>query len=227
MDDVSSCVLRAQQYVKLCEDCSINNSHAAITKIGNVDHMQIFKLKPDAAKYTYQDIVKMREALTTVLRGDRSDKMDPRMKNALDALDEALLAISGMHIYVEKDNPEYFDKGFAVTGSYMTPFYRSTSANLRLVHEISDAFHYKMTELIQKYTTPFQIKLAKALEKNENYNSALGGEYVMSEEWFVKDKDGHIHKDFRLKPSTDPYFNNRPEERELLEYVLETFAALR
>jgi hypothetical protein len=87
-----------------------------------------------------------------------------------------------MHIFVEKDNPEYFDKGFAVTGSYMTPFYRSTSANLRLIHEISDAFHYKMNELIQKYTTPFQIKLGKALEKNENYQSALGGEYVMSEE---------------------------------------------
>lgn len=228
MDDVEACILRAQQYVKLCEDCTINNASGSVVTIGKVDHMQVFKLKPDAAKYTYEDIVAMRKALIGVLGGEeRSDKMDSRMKNALDAFDEAILAISRMHIYVEKDNPEYFDKGFAVTGSYMTPFYRSTSANLRLVHEISDAFHYKMTELIQKYTTPFQLKLAKALKKNENYRSSLGGEYVMSEEWFVKDNDGRIDKSFRLKPPTDPYFNDRPEERELLEYVLETFAALR
>lgn len=227
MDDIDSCVTRARQYVKMCEDCTINNANGSPITIGNVDYMQIFKMKPDGAQYTYEEILKMRKALVGVFGGERSDKMDARTKAALDALDEALLAISNMHIFVEKDNPEYFDKGFAVTGSYMTPFYRSTSANLRLIHEISDAFHYKMNELIQQYTTPFQIKLGKALEKNENYQSALGGEYVMSEEWFVKDENGKIHKSFRLKPPTDPYFEKRQEERELLEYVLETFAALR
>ena len=226
MDDVEACIIRARQYVKMCEDCIINNSNGSQITIGNVDYMQLFQTKPDGAAYTYSEILNMRKALVAII-GERSDKMDARAKAALDALDEALLAISNMHIFVEKDNPEYFDKGFAVTGSYMTPFYRSTSANLRLIHEISDAFHYKMNELIQQYTTPFQIKLGKALEKNENYQSVLGGEYVMSEEWFVKDENGKIDKSFRLKPPTDPYFKDRPEERELLEYVLETFASLR
>ena len=226
MDDIDSCITRARQYIKMCEDCTINNSNGSTITIGKVDHMQLFKAKPDGAQYTYSEILNIRKALVGVV-GERSDKMDARAKAALDALDEALLAISNMHIFVEKDNPEYFDKGFAITGSYMTPFYRSTSANLRLIHEISDAFHYRMNELIQQFTTPFQIKLGKALEKNENYQSALGGEYVMSEEWFVKDENGKIDKSFRLKPPTDPYFKGRDEERELLEYVLETFAALR
>lgn len=223
-DDLIACVSRAQHMLRLCENAKVRDKDGL--EIEDVSGWQIFKSHPDVQGYTYEELVKLRENLVKKF-GPRTDKLDYRVRKAFDELDKAILFVSGFEIFNEKDNPLYGGEGFSMTGGYLMPFYRSPSANLRMMSEIENALFYKMSELIHKYTTPFQIKLSRALEANEKYSSVLGGEYVMSAKWFVEDENGNIDSSFRFKHPSDPYFIGRDEERELLEYVLETFAELR
>lgn len=222
-DDVNACVARAKDMLQLCENSNVTTSDDGTEQIKEVTEWQIFKSNPEGPRYTYEQIVGFRKNLIKRF-GYRSDKMDYRIRKALDELDKAILIAAGYTFTTEKDNPMYGGKGLAFTGGYMSPNYRSPSSTLRLMGEVSNAFHYRMSELIHEYTTPFQIKLAKALKENEKYSSALGGEFVMSENWFVRDADGNIDKSFRFKMPSEL---DNDAERDLLEYVLETFARFR
>lgn len=226
-NDVKACVIRARDMLELCENSLVAGHKGHHVEVKDVDTWEISQMRPDGITFSYNQLVKLRENLITKFQGYKTQDMDFRVKRAFDEIDKAILTVVGYTITSEKDNPLYGGRGMAFTGGYMTPNYRSPAKLQQTVSEIGNAFHYKMGELIRKYTTPFQIKLSKALEANTKYSEALGGEYVMSEEWFVKDENGHIAKDFRFKMPTDKYFVGREAEREVLEYVLETFAQLR
>lgn len=224
-DDITACVARAKDMLQLCENSQVANNEGRLVKVDSVTEWQIFKTNPEGPRYTYEQLVKFRDNLIKEDRfGYRTDELDYRIKRALDELDKAILIAQGYTLSTEKDNPKYGGKGIAFTGGYTSPNYRSPSSALRMLGEISNAFHYMMNGEIHKLITPFQHKLAKALEANEHYSKIMGGEYIMSEKWFVRDADGNIDKSFRFKKPSE--LENK-EEQELLEFVLETFAVLR
>lgn len=225
-NDVEAGVYRAKDWVSLLTGKQIANSSGTLRSF-NID----FKSIGFDASQTIEAKKQIKEMINIITDkntgfGAYSDNMDYRLKRALAELNEALLALNGYNISSENDVKSYFDQGFTMTGAMMAPFYRSNSANLREFSRIATAFNYKMSEEIQKVTTPFQVMLEKVLKDSNEYSDFVGGEHVMSEKWFVKDGDS-IHKDFRVIPPYDPSFPGTAAEAELLNYVLETFASWR
>lgn len=224
LNDVDACVYRARDWVDLTEGAEIANEKGAlVTSNTNFSTIAFDSEVTDEAKKQIRSMI--RELKSRF--GDYSDSMDYRIKRAYAELNKALLSLDGYTISPENDVSAYFDQGFTMTGSLMAPFYRSNSANLREFSRIAQAFHYKLNEEIQKAVTPFQAKLKKVLQENPNYTDAIGGEYEISKNWFVKDENGNIHRDFRVVPPYDPSFEGTQAEAELLDYVLETFAKWR
>lgn len=225
MDDISACVARARDLIKMCEDQTVNGAKGSPRAVNATSNLKLFTLRPETSTYTYEQLVEMWHKLEELAGGPYDSRMDYRFKRAFTELNKAILAAKGYHISTEADVELYLNEGLSFSGGYMSPFARSKSVNQRLVDRISGTFHYRMYQEIQKLVTPFQTLLSEVLAENPDYVTGMSSEFVVSENWFVRTPDDKIDKSFRLKPLTDPSYTEK--ERKLVEYVLDTFLKLR
>ena len=222
MEDSTACVNRARDMVIMCEQSVVSGSNGP-REIDYASDFKLFTLSPEKGKFSYEQLVEMWHALSTTF-GEYSNEMDWRLKRAYTELNKAILDVAGFRIGTEDDVAFYFEKGFSFSGGYMAPFYRSESFNQRQIADISGRFHYRLHEELQKLITPFQVKLNKVLEKHVDYTKGLSSEYNVTASWFITEKDENGTPQFRVKR---PNELSDPDEQDLLNYVLETFAKLR
>ena len=150
---------------------------------------------------------------------------DQNIWMAYDYLNQTLLALKGLRVYSELDSGEWMSSGIKAGLSVASPGY-SPSTNFRVFDDVMQQYALDVRLAVEKQGRPIISSLMK-FYKSKGQNKIVGGEANYFLDWFVKDTDGNITKEFRLKDPNDSDFDGQPEAREALDVWLKTMAELR
>lgn len=191
-------------------------------------YLKVFAYSPNDKDFTESQINEMLSELESKSKyGTFNKNLELDYKYAYAELYKALLYLRGQyHVNVESDVSKWFGKGVGFSGGFMSPFALSPSANLRTINELSITYSNKTAQRCQEVCRPWQKSISKLYDKN--INRTIGGEWKFYENWFQKDSDENISKEFKLKdPRSDVYFLERPDEAEACKLFLDQMAKYR
>ena len=144
---------------------------------------------------------------------------------AFDYLNQTLLALKGLRTYSELDSGEWMSSGIRAGLSVTSSGY-SSSTNFRVFDDVMQQYALDVRLAVEKQGRPIITTLMK-FYKAKGQVKIVGGEANYFLDWFERDADGNISKEFKLKDPNHRDFDGQPEAREALDAWLKTMAELR
>ena len=144
---------------------------------------------------------------------------------AYNYLNRALLELKGLHVYDENEVGLWFSSGLK-PGLYVSSSGYSESTNFRVFDDVMQQFSLEVRMFVERIGRPLIPAFTKFYE-SMGRKKAIGGEANYFLRWFVRDENGDISKEFRVKNPDSPEFDGNPAEREALRTWLDVMAELR
>jgi len=141
-------------------------------------------------------------------------------KEAYMYLYKALLGVRGWTISVENDKGPFFSDGVFIAGTESLSPAESTSSTIRIFNQIQTTYEHKVRDLFIQVVRPWQDQMVKVYEEN-GIDNLFGNERNFFRNCFEQE-EGKITSDFVLiPPDENPFLNERPELKKLVEMFLE------
>ena len=137
------------------------------------------------------------------------EKFDKNSRKSLiyNQLQQALLAIEGIHVFEEPDFGGYFNKGIIPNGLEVGSWRQSNSANARTMSILAGRFREEYTKQFTSIAEQFNA-ICNRVFKAWGFNSAIDNPEKFWRQFFVLDKEtGLPDAQFRLKSPDDEYFS--------------------
>lgn len=144
---------------------------------------------------------------------------------AYNYLNRALLELKGLHVYDETEVGKWFSSGVKPGLNVASSGY-SGSTNFRVFDDVMQQFSLEVRMFVEQMGRPL-IPAFNNFYKSMGRKKLIGGEANYFLRWFVRDENGNITKEFRLKDPDSHDFDGNSAEREALKTWLEIMAQLR
>lgn len=140
---------------------------------------------------------------------------------------QAYMAVRGWIISVENDVGDYISNKIFLSGTRSSSPAESPSTTLRIFNQIETTYEQKLRDEFRALVLPWQNLMAEVY-KESGENSIFGNERDFFKMCFERDSDGNITQDFCLIPPNDnPYLENKPKLKALVEMFLEKINEIR
>lgn len=183
----------------------------------------------NVAQFTEEYIQKalswMRAKYTFLENGENEMIGNENIWIAYNYLNRALLELKGLHVYDEQEVGKWFSSGIRPGLNVASSGY-SGSTNFRVFDDVMQQFSLEVRMFVEKTGRPL-IPALNNFYKSMGRKKLIGGEANYFLRWFVRDENGNITKEFRLKNPDSHDFDGNPEERTALKTWLEVMAQLR